>query len=93
MVLCVFVVGSQKPSDLKQDEPEPSAPVFDLMPEAQQVEEADTAKFMVKVSGHPRPRLTWWINGAMVVSVSIALFTGTLCWYCPRAHCNRTLDA
>ena len=45
-------------------------PVFDLMPEASQVEEGDTAKFMVKISGNPRPRLTWWINGAMVVSVS-----------------------
>lgn len=53
-----------------EDEPEPSPPVFDLMPEPQQVEEGDTAKFMAKVSGHPRPRLTWWINGAMIVSVS-----------------------
>lgn len=40
------------------------------MPEAVQVEEADTAKFLAKIGGFPRPRLTWWVNGAITVNVS-----------------------
>jgi hypothetical protein len=58
------------PKERKEDEPEGCAPVFDLMPEPCTVEEGDTVKFMVKLSGHPRPRLTWWLNGAIIVSVS-----------------------
>lgn len=53
-----------------EEGPEPAPPVFDLMPESVQVEEGDTAKFMCKVSGHPRPRLTWWVNGTIIVNVS-----------------------
>ena len=55
---------------MHEQEEEPAAPMFDLMPEAVQVEEGDSAKFLCKISGHPRPRLTWWINGAIVVDVS-----------------------
>lgn len=51
-----------------EEGPEPSPPVFDLMPEAQQVEEGETAKFLCRVGGHPRPRLTWWINGTILVN-------------------------
>ena len=61
----------RKPREEEPDDMMP--PVFDLMPEPQQVEEGETAKFMVKISGNPRPRLTWWINGAMVVSVSLKI--------------------
>jgi titin len=58
------------PRERPEEETEPSAPVFDLMPEAVQCEEGDTAKFMCKVGGHPRPRVTWWVNGAIIVNVS-----------------------
>ena len=54
--------------------PDPCPPVFDLMPEPQQVEEGETAKFLVKVGGFPRPRLTWWVNGAITVTVSSSCF-------------------
>jgi len=54
----------------EEDLPDLTAPVFDLLPEAISVEEGDTAKFMVKISGNPRPRLTWWVNGTIVVNVS-----------------------
>ncbi len=57
--------------DMEQDQ---APPTFDLTPEAVQVEEGDTAKFMVKVNGYPRPRLTWWVNGAIVINVSTFCF-------------------
>ena len=47
--------------------------MFDLKPEPVQVEEGETAKFMAKVGGHPRPRLTWWVNGSMIIAVSLHL--------------------
>jgi len=55
----------------EEDAPDMKAPVFDLLPEVVQVEEGETAKFMVKVSGNPRPRVTWWLNGTIVVNVRI----------------------
>lgn len=59
------------PRPLDDDLPDKKAPVFDMLPEVVQVEEGETAKFMVKVSGNPRPRVTWWLNGTIVVNVSI----------------------
>ena len=54
----------------EEEVPDMKAPVFDLLPEYVQVEEGETAKFMVKVSGNPRPRVSWWLNGTIVVNVS-----------------------
>ena len=62
------------PRERLEEETQPGPPVFDLMPEAMQCEEGDTAKFMCKVSCHPRPRLTWWVNGAIIVTVSVYTF-------------------
>lgn len=46
-------------------------PSIDLKPEPVEVGEGDQAKFMVKVSGYPRPRVTWWVNETQIVAVSI----------------------
>jgi len=54
----------------EEEVPDMKAPVFDLLPELCQAEEGETAKFMVKVSGNPRPRVSWWLNGTIVVNVS-----------------------
>jgi len=56
------------------------APVFDLLPEVVQAEEGETAKFMVKVSGNPRPRVTWWLNGTIVVNVSSVVVRSVRPW-------------
>ena len=55
-----------------EEEQDQSPPTFERTPEAVRVEEGDTAKFLVKVNGYPRPRLTWWVNGAIVVNVSLS---------------------
>lgn len=44
-----------------------------MKPEPVEVAEGEPAKFMVKVSGYPRPRVTWWVNGTMIMTVSIDL--------------------
>ena len=67
--LCIFFNSMIQPREA--EEPDRKPPVFDLLPEVVQVEEGETAKFMVKVSGNPRPRVTWWLNGTIVVNVSI----------------------
>jgi hypothetical protein len=33
---------------------------------------------MVKVSGFPRPRVTWWVNGTMIMTVSSYLIIVSL---------------
>ncbi|CAG5126018.1 unnamed protein product, partial [Candidula unifasciata] len=44
-----------------------SPPSIDLKPEPVETEEGEPAKFLVKVSGYPRPRVSWWINGSLIV--------------------------
>lgn len=48
------------------------APVFVSLPEPVTVEEGEWARFCVRVTGHPRPRVMWLINGHTVVNVSTA---------------------
>jgi len=71
----------------EEDVPDMKAPVFDLLPEIVQAEEGDTAKFMVKVSGNPRPRVTWWLNGTIVVNVSAVVVV----WNDSRGHVSKTV--
>ena len=47
-----------------------TVPFIDMKPEPVEVEEGKPAKFMVKVSGFPRPRVNWFVNGSLVVGVS-----------------------
>lgn len=59
----------QKPvGDRIEDEQEQIVPIFDLVPEPVQCEEGETAKFLVKVAGYPRPRVTWWVNSSIAVN-------------------------
>lgn len=50
---------------------EPAPPLIEIKPEPVEIDEGETAKFIVNVSGYPRPRVTWWINGSLVAGVSI----------------------
>lgn len=47
-----------------------SPPSINLKPEPIETTEGETAKFLVKVDGYPRPRVCWWVNGSMIVGVS-----------------------
>lgn len=70
---CLYREQMKEKRELEQ-EPDNLPPAFDLKPEPIQVEEGETAKFMAKVSGHPRPRLTWWVNGSMIIAVSTTFY-------------------
>jgi hypothetical protein len=53
----------------KVQEKEPKAPEFIMPLEDISVDEGDNAKFIAKVDGHPRPRVTWSINNADIANV------------------------
>jgi hypothetical protein len=54
----------------KVQEKEPKAPEFIMPLEDISVDEGDNAKFIAKVDGHPRPRITWSINDSDIANGS-----------------------
>lgn len=54
------------------EEPEPAltAPEVIMHLEDAQVDEGESAKFMVKITGYPRPRVNWFVNKTLCVNVS-----------------------
>lgn len=46
-----------------------SAPVFVSRPDPVTVEEGEWARFCCRVTGHPKPRVMWLINGNTIVNV------------------------
>lgn len=51
----------------EKEEKEKEAPTFILKPEPVVSVEGEAAKFYCRVTGFPRPRLTWVVNGSPVV--------------------------
>ncbi|XP_055379031.1 titin isoform X2 [Condylostylus longicornis] len=49
------------------DKKQPAPPTFVSKPEPQVVQEGECARFCCRVTGHPRPRVMWLINGHTVV--------------------------
>lgn len=58
------------PEEPDEDAKPKTAPIFVHKPESVQVEEGEWARFCVRVTGHPRPRVMWLLNGHTVVNVS-----------------------
>jgi len=56
------------PDDLAEAEKEKSAPVFVLKPENTDVMEGEWARFCCRVTGFPRPRVMWILNGHTVIN-------------------------
>lgn len=67
MIIISFIFSVPEEPD---DETKPKvAPSFVSKPEPQIVEEGYSAKFCCRVTGHPRPRVMWLINGHAIVHV------------------------
>jgi hypothetical protein len=58
------------PEEKVEVEKEKMKPTFVLSPDPITVEEGEWARFCCRVTGHPRPRVMWLINGHTVVNVS-----------------------
>jgi hypothetical protein len=46
-------------------------PVIVLKPETITVPEGDWARFAVRITGFPRPRVMWLLNGHTIINVSL----------------------
>lgn len=66
MIFFVFRTSHVVEDEIKQKE----APQFVTKPEPYTVAEGDWARFCCRVTGYPRPRVMWLINGKTVVNVS-----------------------
>ncbi|XP_063986913.1 titin isoform X6 [Diachasmimorpha longicaudata] len=55
--------------EIEEEKPK-AAPVFVSKPEPVQVEESDCSRFCCRVTGHPKPRVMWLINGHTVINGS-----------------------
>lgn len=69
-LICIISVAEEPDEDAKPKQ----APVFVSKPEPVEVEEGEWARFCARVTGHPRPRVMWLINGHTVVNVSFLLY-------------------
>ena len=56
---------------IKDAPKEHCAPYIDVKPQPVEVDEGDNAKYLARVSGYPRPKITWRINDTVVVTVSM----------------------
>ena len=63
--------GWQRAPDLVDAESEERfAPCFVTKPEPQSVGEGEMARFVCRVTGYPKPRVMWLLNGHTVINVS-----------------------
>jgi titin len=65
--------GWQRAPELIENEAERFKPCFVTKPEAQIVQEGDSARFCCRVTGYPKPRVMWLLNGHTVINVSITV--------------------
>ena len=61
---------NRAPDAPEEEERVREAPVFVTKPEPVTVNEGDWARFCCRVTGYPRPRVMWLINGHTIVNVS-----------------------
>ena len=54
----------------EEAQPEPCAPEIVMKLEDAHIEEGDMCKFMAKITGYPKPRVTWFVNKTHAISVS-----------------------
>ena len=62
--------GWQRAPDMIETEQERFKPCFVTKPEEEVVGEGDMARFVCRVTGYPKPRVMWLLNGQTVINVS-----------------------
>ncbi len=61
--------GWQRAPDLIEPESERFKPCFVTKPEPEEVSEGESARFVCRVTGYPKPRVMWLLNGHTVINV------------------------
>lgn len=69
-VTVMLLYFNSVPEEAVEESKPRSAPTFVSKPEPCTVEEGEWARFCCRVTGHPRPRVMWLINGHTVVNGS-----------------------
>lgn len=72
MVVGTECLRRRVPEEVAEEQKARSAPVFVSRPEPATVEEGEWARFQCRVTGHPKPRVMWLINGNTIVNVRTA---------------------
>lgn len=63
-------------------------PVFVSLPDAVTVEEGEWARFCCRVTGHPKPRVMWLLNGNTIVNVIIIINVTNLVYFIINMRLN-----
>ena len=63
--------GWQRAPELLEQETEKFKPCFVTKPEPVTTNEGGRARFVCRVTGYPKPRVMWLINGHTVINVSL----------------------
>lgn len=71
VIVRIYCTRSSGPEQAVEEAKPRSAPVFVSKPEPVTVEEGEWARFCCRVTGHPKPRVMWLINGNTIVTVSL----------------------
>lgn len=66
-----FYIVHSIPEVIDETQKPKKEPAFVSRPESIEVEEGEWARFCCRVTGHPKPRVMWLINGHTVVNVSV----------------------
>ena len=59
-----------KEEEPEEPEPQLAAPEVIMALEDVHVDEGESAKYMAKITGYPRPRVNWFVNKTLCVNVS-----------------------
>merc|ERR1711881_76557 len=84
--------GWQRAPDLIEPETERFKPCFVTKPELQEVCEGEVARFCCRVTGHPKPRVMWLLNGHTVINGSKHKLVYDGMWHFDIPKC-RDIDA
>merc|ERR1712226_1022560 len=84
--------GWQRAPDMVDTETERFKPCFVTKPEAQTACEGDTARFCCRVTGYPKPRVMWLLNGHTVINGSKHKLVYDGMWHFDIPKC-RDIDA
>merc|ERR550539_468528 len=84
--------GWQRAPDLIETETERFKPCFVTKPDVQDVSEGEVARFCCRVTGYPKPRVMWLLNGHTVINGSKHKLVYDGMWHFDIPKC-RDVDA